>query len=688
MGAVYQAYDDELGVAVAIKTILHGDGSDAHTLRDQVSRFKSELLLARQVTHKNVVRIHDLGEFSGLKYITMSYVAGETLAALVARNGPLPVPQVLALARQIADGMAAAHEVGVVHRDMKPENVMVTPDGQALIMDFGIASSSQGGSKDGGPIVGTISYMAPEQARGQAGGRASRHLRVRAHSLRHAARADSARRRHASAMDELRSRFEAHAVVAAPLSADVPEALEAVVMRAAAAGARRRASPTRRRCKDALSTLTDDGTSAPRRGAARAVAGDGRQHARATALVASGVWWWTHAAGRGGEGAGVGAGRRLREQDRRSGLRRRRRAGARARHRKRLVRHALSAPRRAARGRRHQGRAHGSTSRRRGWWPCARAWRGCWSAASSRPGRSSASRRGCSAGGNDQTQDEPSLTVDAADRNGVLDAVGPPGRRRARGARRRSRRRGGGLGAQETFTAASLEAAAAYAKAQELQIAGRVEDAIAQYQETLRLDPELGRAYSGLAAQYTNLARTADAEANYEQALARLDRMTDREKFRTRGSYYLFARKPELAAQEFTALVKAYPADTSGLSNLALASFYQRDMAQALEQGQRRGGDLPEQRAAAVERGALRHVRRAVRGRDYRLARGSQVEPHASQGLRRPRALAARARAVRRSARHLRGARRRPVRPGRRLPPSGWRTWPRPRGASPTPPPR
>ncbi|MEP7119273.1 MAG: tetratricopeptide repeat protein, partial [Acidobacteriota bacterium] len=190
------------------------------------------------------------------------------------------------------------------------------------------------------------------------------------------------------------------------------------------------------------------------------------------------------------------------------------------------------------------------------------------------------------AGGNEPGATETSLSVDAVDRTAVLDAVG-----RLAGEVREALgddRVGDAPGTtQETFTAASLEAAAAYAKAQELQVAGKVEDAIAQYQKTLRLDPEMGRAYSGLAAQYTNLARTADAETNYQQALARLDRMTDREKFRTRGSYYLFARKPELAAQEFTALVKAYPADTSGLANLALASFYQRDMAQALEQGRR-----------------------------------------------------------------------------------------------------
>ncbi len=96
MGAVYQAYDDELGVAVAIKTILPGEGSDEYTRRDQVTRFKSELLLARQVTHKNVVRIHDLGGLRRLKYITMSYVSRRDAdRAHQARSAPLPVPQAL-----------------------------------------------------------------------------------------------------------------------------------------------------------------------------------------------------------------------------------------------------------------------------------------------------------------------------------------------------------------------------------------------------------------------------------------------------------------------------------------------------------------------------------------------------------------------------------------------------------------
>ena len=92
---------------------------------------------------------------------------------------------------------------------------------------------------------------------------------------------------------------------------------------------------------------------------------------------------------------------------------------------------------------------------------------------------------------------------------------------------------------------------------------GNADGAIAEFKKALDLDPEMGRAYSGLAVQYANLGRTADAEANYQAALARLDRMTDREKFRTRGSYYLFTRKTDLAVQEYTALVKAFPADAA-----------------------------------------------------------------------------------------------------------------------------
>jgi eukaryotic-like serine/threonine-protein kinase len=134
-------------------------------------RFKHELLLARQVTHKNVVRIHDLGEIDGITYITMPYVHGSDLATVVAREGRLPVERAVAIAKELASGLVAAHAAGVVHRDLKPANIMIDGEGGVLIMDFGIARSTSVGTAAGmtasGVIVGTVEYMAPEQAKGE-----------------------------------------------------------------------------------------------------------------------------------------------------------------------------------------------------------------------------------------------------------------------------------------------------------------------------------------------------------------------------------------------------------------------------------------------------------------------------------------------------------------------------------------
>src|SRR5262245_31763232 len=125
MGAVYQAWDAELGVAVAIKVIRPEIMGDPHAAAEVERRFKRELLLARQVTHTNVVRIHDLGEIDGIKYITMSYVNGVDLATKLKELGRLPVADVVALARAVVSGLIAAHGAGVVHRDLKPAHIMM-----------------------------------------------------------------------------------------------------------------------------------------------------------------------------------------------------------------------------------------------------------------------------------------------------------------------------------------------------------------------------------------------------------------------------------------------------------------------------------------------------------------------------------------------------------------------------------
>ena len=188
MGAVYHVWDAELAMAVALKVIRPEAGLDPLATLEMERRFKQELVLARKVTHKNVVRIHDLGELNGIKYITMPYLEGTDLASTLKQQGKIPLPAALRIVRDVAAGLAAAHEAGIVHRDLKPANVMVLSD-HAVIMDFGIATASSfaghsphtpvyraqvpawqtqmpTSATGAGTILGTIPYMAPEQANG------------------------------------------------------------------------------------------------------------------------------------------------------------------------------------------------------------------------------------------------------------------------------------------------------------------------------------------------------------------------------------------------------------------------------------------------------------------------------------------------------------------------------------------
>src|SRR5204862_159271 len=122
---VYQVCVGDLGVPVSFNVIRTEFTGDPNLTRDIERRFKREQLLARQVTHSNVVRIYDLGDINGIKYITMSYVEGVDLATLIQREGPLAVPRALRMVRGVVSGLRAAHAAGVVHRDLKPANIMI-----------------------------------------------------------------------------------------------------------------------------------------------------------------------------------------------------------------------------------------------------------------------------------------------------------------------------------------------------------------------------------------------------------------------------------------------------------------------------------------------------------------------------------------------------------------------------------
>jgi serine/threonine-protein kinase len=163
MGNVYKARDLELDEVVALK-ILRRDVAGAPGALD---RFRREVKLARRVTHANVARVFDIGELGEEKILTMELVDGEALSVLLEREGPLSLARCLEIASAICAGVGAAHAAGVVHRDLKPDNVMLAKDGRVVVTDFGIARAVVGEtSKTFGGFVGTPAYMAPEQVEG------------------------------------------------------------------------------------------------------------------------------------------------------------------------------------------------------------------------------------------------------------------------------------------------------------------------------------------------------------------------------------------------------------------------------------------------------------------------------------------------------------------------------------------
>jgi len=163
MGAVYKAHDIELERLVALKLIRPDLASNPEILR----RFKQELILAREVTHRNVIRIFDLGQAKGFKFITMEFVEGRDLRAILRERGKLPPEEAVRIISQVCRALESAHAAGVVHRDLKPQNIMLDAKDRVYVMDFGIAHSLETpGMTQTGALMGTPEYMSPEQAKG------------------------------------------------------------------------------------------------------------------------------------------------------------------------------------------------------------------------------------------------------------------------------------------------------------------------------------------------------------------------------------------------------------------------------------------------------------------------------------------------------------------------------------------
>jgi eukaryotic-like serine/threonine-protein kinase len=168
MGVVYRAFDRELQEPIAIKTLkTEAMAGDSVALE----RFKQEIRLARKIAHRNVVRTYDLGEVSGMYYLTMEYVEGTSLKQLIVSRGKLPVAVALTVGKQLCRALEVAHAEGVIHRDIKPQNIVVDPSGFLKVMDFGIARLANPpkgkGLTEAGMSIGTPDYMSPEQLTGE-----------------------------------------------------------------------------------------------------------------------------------------------------------------------------------------------------------------------------------------------------------------------------------------------------------------------------------------------------------------------------------------------------------------------------------------------------------------------------------------------------------------------------------------
>ncbi|GAI84985.1 unnamed protein product, partial [marine sediment metagenome] len=164
MGKVYKAHDTEIKEQVALKLLKPEIASDEKT----IERFRNEIRLARKIAHKNVGRMYDLGKAEGSYFISMEYVSGQDLKGLIRQSRQLTVGTTISIAKQVCGGLAEAHRLGIAHRDLKPSNIMIDKDGNARIMDFGIARSLKAKGITGpGVMIGTPEYMSPEQVEGK-----------------------------------------------------------------------------------------------------------------------------------------------------------------------------------------------------------------------------------------------------------------------------------------------------------------------------------------------------------------------------------------------------------------------------------------------------------------------------------------------------------------------------------------
>jgi eukaryotic-like serine/threonine-protein kinase len=601
MGAVYKASDREFNRFVALKLIR----SDLASNPSILARFKQELLTAHQVTHKNVIRIYDLSEADNVKFITMEFIEGRDLRRLLLDEGKLPPERAIEIIRQVCLALDAAHSVGVIHRDLKPQNIMCDKAGRILVMDFGLARSIESkGMTQTGALMGTIEYMSPEQSMGKQLDTRSDLFAIGL--IFYELLTNKAPYQADSAMGSLLLRNQQRAIPASDSDASVPRGLSDIVGKCLE-------RDLNLRYQSAQEILTDlDALQGKRPISASvvmpvptpqravpwkwiAVAAallllvgtpivmqrlrhkTPTQHAQVSVLVAD----FTNHTGDpifddtlepmfnvALEGASFinaynrGTARKLAQRLPNPTDRLDEKAA-----RLVAVGQGIGAVITGELGRRGDSYSISATALD-------------------------------SVSGNVLTKTE----VTAANKDEVLLAIAKlasPIRialgdttpesvqvEKARGA----------------ITAASLEAMHQYGVGIEQLNAGKMEEALRSFSNAVALDPNFARAYGSRAAANVNLGKMQDAEKDVKLAMEHVDRMTDRERYRVRGFYYLTTHNWQKCVEEYGELVNQFPVDNAGQANLAGCYLYLRNLPKAVAAARRAVEIVPK---GALQRAAL-----------------------------------------------------------------------------------
>jgi tetratricopeptide (TPR) repeat protein/predicted Ser/Thr protein kinase len=610
MGAVYKARDREVDRVVAVKVIRPELANQPEIL----SRFKQELILSRQVTHKNVVRIFDLGEAEGIKFITMEFVEGRDLRALLRDSTPLSLEQKVKIVIQVCRALEAAHAEGVVHRDLKPQNILIENTGRVVVMDFGIAHSMQeAGATSTGMLLGTPLYMSPEQAKGE-----KVDPRSDIYTLGivfYEVLTGKVPFESDTVVGLLLKRLQERPVPPVERNKEIPQALSDIVIKCLAVQKEDRYQSAQEVQRDLEGWLgspttfrTVMGTHAAKE-ATKTPEGRTIVTPRMMMMARSSAWKWIgiSVATAAVIIAGVLVAMRLLskppaphspvtvmiadisnhtgdpifdgtlEPTFRFAL-----EGAEfisAYDRTRLsdlgvpaVSGKFDEPA-AAKIAVNQGLGvvvSGSLDRQgAGYTLSLKAVQAVTGNTIAKPPEGKAANK-------DQVL-QAVTRLAAAIRTALGDATSESDQ----------------LFALDTLTANSLESVHEYSMGMDALAGAKYEDAKKSFRKAVESDQKFGLAYAGLAIASSNMRQQQEAERDIKDAVSNIDRMTEREKLRTRGIYYTVFGDQQNCVEEYTELIKRYPSDAMAHNNLGRCYIRLRNMPKALDEMQRAVDILP-----------------------------------------------------------------------------------------------